>query len=89
MASKSAATEDVIKTRLSEIMEDWGISQYRLAKHTGMAYLTINQYFHNKSAPSLTTLYRIAEALNEIAKSDNLKDKRGRTREIHPKDLLL
>jgi putative transcriptional regulator len=49
--------------RISEILEKKGKSQYWLAQETGITANSINSYVKNKVEPSLTNLFRIAEAL--------------------------
>ena len=92
MASKSPENEGVIKTRLQDLIVDLErthkrsglkISQYRIAKQSGMAYITVNSFFHNKSTPSLNSIYKISDAINEILSEKGINQK------IHPKDFLI
>lgn len=49
--------------RIKEVLEKKGKSQYWLAQETGITNNSINMYVNNKVEPSLTNLFRIAEAL--------------------------
>lgn len=49
--------------RIKEALEKKGKSQYWLAQETGITNNSINSYVNNKVEPSLTNLFRIAEAL--------------------------
>jgi transcriptional regulator with XRE-family HTH domain len=51
---------------IRELMEDKNISQYRLAKESGIAYTTIHDICNGKAQPekcSAETIYRIAKVL--------------------------
>jgi transcriptional regulator with XRE-family HTH domain len=50
--------------RLRAVREERGLSQVRLAKLSGVDASTINQAERGKRKPSLTTLERLAAALN-------------------------
>ena len=49
--------------RLKEVLKEADKSGYWLAKETGISYNAINGYINYKMEPSLTNLFRIAEAL--------------------------
>jgi putative transcriptional regulator len=49
--------------RLKDVLKEKGRSGYWLARETGITYNSINRYVNNKTEPSLTALFRIAEAL--------------------------
>lgn len=49
--------------RLKDVLEREEKSGYWLAKETGISYNAINGYVNYKMEPSLTNLFRIAEAL--------------------------
>lgn len=92
MATKSPIKEGVIETQLQEVIvklqerhEKIGlkISQSQIAREAGMAYLTVHGFFHNKSTPSLSSLYRIADAINKILAEKDIREK------VHPKDFLI
>jgi putative transcriptional regulator len=50
--------------RINEILIREQRSAYWLAKRTGISNNSIHGYVHGKIEPSLTNLYRIADALN-------------------------
>ncbi|MBA4054150.1 MAG: transcriptional regulator [Marivirga sp.] len=49
--------------RIKEVLQKEQKSGYWLAKETGISYNSINGYVNGKIEPSLTNLFRIAEAL--------------------------
>jgi len=49
--------------KLAQILKKQGVSQYQLAKDSGVAYSLINAYHSNKRQPSLDTLHKLAKAL--------------------------
>ncbi|HEY0655483.1 MAG TPA: helix-turn-helix transcriptional regulator [Chryseosolibacter sp.] len=49
--------------RIKEVLKEKGRSGYWLAKETEISYNSINGYVNNRIEPSLTNLFRIAEAL--------------------------
>ena len=49
--------------RLQEIMKEKGVSQYQLAKITGISASTLSDNFLNKKDMSLTNFLKILEAL--------------------------
>ena len=49
--------------RIKEVLEEHEKSGYWLAKESEITYGSIHSYLHNKVEPSLTNLFRIAEAL--------------------------
>ena len=49
---------------LAEILNELGISQYRLAKTIGVPPIRINQIVHGRRAITVDTALRIAKALN-------------------------
>ena len=49
--------------RISEVLLEKNRSGYWLAKETEISYNSINGYVNGKVEPSLTNLFRIAEAL--------------------------
>jgi putative transcriptional regulator len=49
--------------RVKEVLKAKDISAYWLAQETGITYNSIHNYVKNKVEPSLTNLFRIAEAL--------------------------
>lgn len=64
---KKRATKKPDKSRknlIYEVMEEKGVTQYWLAKQTGITYITIHSYYHGKSEPSLDNLFKIAETLH-------------------------
>ena len=92
MATKIPEKEGVIRTRLQDLIGDLEkahkknglkISQYRIAKQSGMAYITINSFYNNKSTPSLNSIYKISDAINEILAEKGISQK------VHPKDFLI
>lgn len=54
--------------RIKEVLKEQGKSQYWLAQQTGITYNSINSYVLLKVEPSLTNLFRIAEALGVSAR---------------------
>jgi transcriptional regulator with XRE-family HTH domain len=48
---------------IKEVLKEKGKSAYWLAKETDISYKSIHNYVHNRVEPSLTNLFRIAEAL--------------------------
>ncbi|NJM24422.1 MAG: helix-turn-helix transcriptional regulator [Bacteroidia bacterium] len=54
--------------RIKEVLKEKGKSQYWLAQQTGITYNSINSYVLLKVEPSLTNLFRIAEALGVSAR---------------------
>lgn len=52
------------KLRLKEILEERGISAYRLAKDSGIDISLIHQYKHNRRVPRADNLRKIAKTLN-------------------------
>jgi putative transcriptional regulator len=61
-----AKTEQL--NRIGEILEKKGMSQYRLAKDSGISYSLINGYCQNKAQPGLKQLKVIAETLGVSGK---------------------
>jgi len=49
--------------RIKEVLQEKERSGYWLAKETDISYNSINGYVNNKIEPTLTNLFRIAEAL--------------------------
>ena len=49
--------------RIKEVLIEEKKSGYWLAKETGISYNSINGYINGKIEPSLTNLFRIADAL--------------------------
>lgn len=49
--------------KVLEVLESKEISQYRLAKLSGVSAALINAYCQNTRQPSLETLYKLAKAL--------------------------
>lgn len=49
--------------RIKEVLAEKEKSGYWLAKETEISYNSIHSYLHNRMEPSLTNLFRIAEAL--------------------------
>lgn len=49
--------------RIKEVLKEKNKSGYWLAQETEITYNSINRYVNNKTEPSLTALFRIAEAL--------------------------
>lgn len=49
--------------RIKEVLEEKQRSGYWLAKETEISYNSINGYINGRIEPSLTNLFRIAEAL--------------------------
>jgi putative transcriptional regulator len=49
--------------RIYEILKEKDKSAYWLAKETEISYNSIHNYVHNRVEPSLTSIFRIAEAL--------------------------
>lgn len=49
--------------RIKEVLQEKNKSAYWLAKETEISYNSIHGYVNGKIEPSLTNLYRIAEAL--------------------------
>jgi transcriptional regulator with XRE-family HTH domain len=49
--------------RIKEVLKEKEKSGYWLAKETEITYNSIHNYLHNRVDPSLTNLFRIAEAL--------------------------
>ena len=62
---KQAMTPEAIHPgeHLEEILEELGISQYRLAKTIGVPPIRINQIIHSKRAVTADTALRIGRAL--------------------------
>ena len=54
---------------LAEILEELGISQYRLAKRIGVAPRRINEIVHGRRAVTADTALRIGRALGMTAES--------------------
>jgi putative transcriptional regulator len=49
--------------RIKEVLEQKGRSGYWLAQETGITYNSINRYVNDKTEPSLTAIFRMADAL--------------------------
>jgi transcriptional regulator with XRE-family HTH domain len=49
--------------RIAEVLEEKGVSQYRLHKDSGVSYSLINNYVANAKQPTLETLKKLADAL--------------------------
>jgi transcriptional regulator with XRE-family HTH domain len=49
--------------RIKEVLKELDKSGYWLAKETNISYNSINGYVNHRVEPSLTNLFRIAEAL--------------------------
>jgi putative transcriptional regulator len=49
--------------RIKEILQERGIKQRWLAEKIGKSYAQVNNYYHHRSEPSLSTLYKISEVL--------------------------
>jgi putative transcriptional regulator len=54
--------------RIKEVLKENDKSGYWLAKETEISYNSINGYVNGKIEPSLTNLFRIAEALKVNAR---------------------
>ena len=52
---------------LTEFLEPAGISQYRLAKDTGMSYPRVNDLVHGRRPVTLDTAFRLARYLGTSA----------------------
>ena len=50
--------------KIKQVLEDKGVKQTWLAEKLGKSLNMVNSYVHNRSQPSLETLYRIADLLN-------------------------
>lgn len=55
--------QKLVLHRIKETLEKKEKSQYWLAQETGITANSINSYVKNKVEPSLSNLFRIAEAL--------------------------
>ena len=66
------AKKRVLRNRIREVMDKNRVTQYALAKETGLTYVTIHSYYHGKSEPSLDNLFAIAEAL-KVSPKDLLR----------------
>jgi putative transcriptional regulator len=49
--------------RIGEILNEKGITAYRLHKDSRVAYALISAYVKNKRQPSIETLFKLAKAL--------------------------
>jgi DNA-binding phage protein len=54
----------VFSANLSEMMRMQGIGQATLAERTGLSSAMISKYLNQKSTPTITSVIRIARALN-------------------------
>lgn len=54
--------------RIKEVLQEKGKSGYWLAKESEISYNSINGYINGKIEPSLTNLFRIADALKVNAR---------------------
>ncbi|MCG8378027.1 MAG: helix-turn-helix transcriptional regulator [Proteobacteria bacterium] len=50
--------------RIKEVLREKGIKQIWLADKLGKSYNMVNSYVQNRTQPSLSDLYRIAEILD-------------------------
>jgi transcriptional regulator with XRE-family HTH domain len=50
--------------RIGEVLKQVDLKQVELAKRMGTSKSTVSQWCSNTSQPNLSTLYRIAEALD-------------------------
>lgn len=53
-----------ILVRLKQLMEEYGWSEYRLAKNANLSQSTVTNIFRRNSAPSFSTLSAICQAFN-------------------------
>jgi putative transcriptional regulator len=58
--------------RIKEVMDEKKITRYRVAKDTGITYLTIDSYYRGKKEPSLDRLFLVAKVL-DVSPKDLLK----------------
>jgi putative transcriptional regulator len=59
--------------RIPAVLKEKGKSGYWLAQETGITYNSINRYVNDKVEPSLSNLFRIADALG-VLPSDLIND---------------
>lgn len=55
--------------KLKEVLEERGIKQRWLAQKIGKSYSQVNNYYHHRTEPSLSILYKISEVLQVDVKS--------------------
>jgi transcriptional regulator with XRE-family HTH domain len=55
--------------KIKEVLQERGIKQRWLAQKIGKSYAQVNNYYHHRSEPSLSTLYKISEVLQIDVKS--------------------
>ena len=59
--------------RIKDVLEEKGISQYRLHKDAEISYSLLNSYCANKRQPGLKQLFTIARAL-KVSPKDLIAD---------------
>ena len=55
--------------KLKEVLEERGIKQRWLAQKIGKSYSQVNNYYHHRTEPSLSMLYKISEVLQVDVKA--------------------
>ena len=63
-------TNEVVKKRISELVNSTGISKTEHAKHIGISYSTINKFYSHGENVRIRIIYQIATYFN--VSSDNL-----------------
>lgn len=53
-----------LKWELQKMLDQKGITAYRLCKNTGLSYVTVNQIINGKVSGSISTLEKICDDLN-------------------------
>ena len=56
--------EETVLNRVQQILEDRGISRYRLAMESGIAQSALTKMFHQQSTLSLPTIERICNTMD-------------------------
>jgi transcriptional regulator with XRE-family HTH domain len=56
--------QEIFIKRLSELMEEYNISQVTLAKKIGITNVTISRYINGERSPRIEIVTRLAEVLN-------------------------
>lgn len=63
----SSEAENELRNRMSELMNELGLTEERLSRITGIRQNSINPIKNNKRVPRVDTCIRIAEAFSKIA----------------------
>ncbi len=61
---KKAKSKPVFSEQLKQLIEESGITRYRIAKDAGVAQSTLSSFFSGNRALSLTNINKICELLD-------------------------